>query len=104
MKAIKPLIGAIGSPRIDEMIALLKNAGFNILVNENASIDGLQAPLIECADNAFILLGKFIKLLVACRIFPRHFSILFDRLSEGGADFTKADRMRLTTTSHYIVV
>jgi sterol 24-C-methyltransferase len=34
---------------------------------------------------------------------PLHFNTLFERLSRGGQAFIEADRMRLVTTSYYIV-
>jgi len=103
MKRIKPLIGAIGTPSAEEYASLLKQAGFNVLVNENASIDGLQAPLIENADKFFTRVTLLLKLLVRCKILPKHFKALFDRLTQDGEAFVEADRLRLITTSHYIV-
>lgn len=103
MKQIKPLIGAIGTPSIEEYVNAMKKAGFKILINENASINGLQSPLIENADKFYTRMGRLIKILVKCKLMPRHFQALFDRLSAGGDDFVKADRMGLVTTSHYIV-
>ncbi len=103
MKRIKPLIGAIGTPSAEEFTELLKKAGFDILVNENASIDGLQAPLIENADKFYTRVNKIINALVKVKILPRHFKALFDRLTKDGEAFVEADRLRLVTTSHYIV-
>ncbi len=103
MKRIKPLIGAIGTPSIDRYVELLKKAGFEIIVNENASMDGLQAPLIENADKFFTRLARLIKLFVSCKVLPKHFKVLFDRLTKDGQAFVEADRLKLVTTSHYIV-
>lgn len=103
MRRIKPLIGAIGTPSIDEFTSLMKKVGFKILINENASIDGLQAPLIENADRFYKRLAKLIQFLVKTRVMPEHFQKLFDRLTLDGEAFVEADRKRLVTTSHYIV-
>ena len=103
MKEVKAVIGAVGNPTIKQYTDALEKAGFKILINENASIDGLQAPLIEQADKFYTRLGRLLKMLVRCRILPAHFSTLFERLSRGGQDFVKADRMRLVSTSHYIL-
>jgi sterol 24-C-methyltransferase len=103
MKRIKPLIGAIGSPSAEDYVDLLKKAGFEIVIAENASIDGLQAPLIENADKFFTRVTRLIHLLVTCKILPKHFRILFDRLTKDGEAFIEADRQRLVTTSYYIV-
>lgn len=103
MKRIKPLIGAIGTPSIEEYVEPMKKAGFNIITNTNASIDGLQAPLIENADKFFTRVTRLIKGLVKCKILPKHFDLLFDRLTKDGEAFVEADRLRLVTTTHYIV-
>lgn len=103
MRRIKPLIGAIGTPLIADFIRAMEKAGFKVLINQNASINGLQAPLIENADRLYTRLAKIIKTLVGCRILPRHFQLLFNRLTKDGEAFIEADRKGLVTTSHYIV-
>lgn len=103
MRRIKPLIGAIGTPSAEQYVQLLKKAGFEILINENASIDGLQAPLIENADRFYTRVAAIIRFLVRYKILPRHFKVLFDRLTKDGEAFVEADRLRLVTTSYYIV-
>ncbi len=103
MKRIKPLIGAIGTPSVQKFVHALEKAGFKVLTSENASIDGLQAPLIQNADKFFTRVAKLIKFSVKCKILPKHFQALFDRLTKDGEAFVEADRMRLVTTSYYIV-
>jgi len=103
MKDVKAVIGAVGNPTIAQYTEAFRRAGFKVVINENASIDGLQAPLIEQADKFYVGLGKFIHFLVSCKILPKHFDTLFERLSRGGPQFVEADRRRLVTTSHYIV-
>ncbi len=104
MKGVKPLIGAIGTPSIDEYVELLTQAGFEIRINENASIDGLQAPLIQNADRFYKRMTRLIHFLVRCKVLPLHFRTLFDRLTQDGEAFVEADLLRLVTTSHYFVV
>ncbi len=103
MKRIKPLIGAIGTPSAEKYVDLMRQAGFQIVVNENASLDGLQAPLIENADRFFTCVTRAIHFLVKWKILPSHFRALFDRLTKDGAAFVEADRLRLVTTSYYII-
>jgi len=103
MRRVKPLIGAIGTPSTEEFTTPLQEAGFKILLNENASIDGLQAPLIENADRFYKRATKTIEFLVHCKILPTHFKVLFDRLTQDGEAFVEADRERLVTSSHYIL-
>lgn len=103
MKRIKPLIGAIGTHSALQYEKLLKEAGFDIITSENASIDGLQAPLIDNADKFYTRTTKIINFLVAAKLLPAHFKALFDRLTKDGQAFVEADRLRLVTTSYYIV-
>ncbi len=103
MKRVKPLIGAIGTPSVGNCTRLLQEAGFEILKNENASVGGYQAPLIENADKFFTRVNRTINFLVKCRVLPTHFKLLFDRLCKDGDAFIEADRLGLVTTSHYIL-
>lgn len=103
MKKIKPLIGAIGTHSVDNCARLLEEAGFRILKNENASIGGFQAPLIENADKFFTRINKLINFCVRYKILPVHFKTLFDRLTQDGDAFIEADRLGLVTSSHYFL-
>jgi sterol 24-C-methyltransferase len=103
MKRIKPLIGAIGTPSVDEFVTLLEKTGFKVRISENASVGGLQAPLIENADRFFTRVTRLIKFLVGSKLLPKHFQALFDRLTKDGEAFVEADRLGLITTSYYIV-
>ena len=103
MRRIKPLIGAIGTPTSAQYVALLERAGFEVLVSENPSVDGLQAPLIENAERFYRHLAAALNLGIRCRILPRHFQLLFNRLRQDGEALVEADRLHLVTTSHYIV-
>lgn len=103
MKRIKPLIGAIGTLSIDEAVKYLEEAGFEIVTNENASINGLQAPLIQKADKFFTRMTRLLKGLVRVKILPGHFETLFDRLTKDGQAFVEADQLGLVTTSHYMI-
>lgn len=103
MRRIKPLIGAIGTHSINGCVRLLEEAGFKILKNENASVGGYQAPLIENADKFYTRVNRLINFFVACKVLPVHFKALFDRLTKDGEAFIEADRLGLVTTSHYII-
>lgn len=103
MRRVKPLVGAIGTPSIEEFGGALKNAGFQLLINENASIDGLQAPLIENADKFFSGVAKAMHFLVRWKLIPAHFQILFDRMTKDGEAFVEADRLRIVSSSHYVL-
>ena len=103
IRRIKPLLGAIGSPTEKQYVGLLRKAGFEILTSENPSIDGLQAPLAENLDRFFTRVAALIGLCVKCKVLPKHFKFLFERLTKDGEAFVEADRLRLMTTSHYIL-
>lgn len=103
MRRIKPLVGAIGTYTADEYAGFLKKAGFKILINENASVGGHQAPLIENADRFYNRVTKILNFLVACKILPRHFKALFERLIQDGEALVEADRLGLLTTTHQFV-
>ncbi|CAI7611386.1 unnamed protein product [Penicillium glandicola] len=103
MRRVKPLIGAVGTPTQDSLETALKEAGFEVVRSENASIDGLQAPLIDTVDVYFRTLRQAILALVKVHVLPRHFKTLINRLCLDGQAFVKMDRMRLATTSYSII-
>lgn len=103
MKRIKPLIGAIGTPSVEEFTHVMEKAGFKVLISKNPSVDGVQAALIENADRFFTRVFALIKLLVRSKILPAHFKLLFDRLTKDGEALIEADRKELVTTCYYFV-
>jgi sterol 24-C-methyltransferase len=103
LRRTKPVLGAIGSPKISDYINAMQNAGFEIVMNEEASVGGHQAPLIEKAHGFYTGAAKWISRLVRVKILPKHFDVLFERLSRGGDAFVQADRLGLLSTSWYIV-
>lgn len=105
MKRIKPLIGAVGTPTAESLKHALEAAGFRMLESNNASIDGLQAPLIERADSYFCVAKRTVLGLVRLRLLPKHFKTLFNRLTQDCDAFIEADRARLiTTTYHWLAI
>jgi sterol 24-C-methyltransferase len=103
MRRVKPLIGAVGTPTQESLETALKEAGFEVVKSENASIDGLQAPLIDTVDLYFRTLRQVILGLVKLHVLPRHFKTLINRLCLDGQAFVKMDNMRLATTSYSII-
>jgi sterol 24-C-methyltransferase len=103
MRRVKPLIGAVGTPTQETLEVALKEAGFEVVRSENASIDGLQAPLIDTVDVYFRTLRQAILALVKVHVLPRHFKTLINRLCLDGQAFVKMDTMRLATTSYSII-
>lgn len=103
MKRVKPLIGAIGTRSPRQFVDLLKQAGFEIIEDHNPSVDGLQAGLINKADQFFTKLTRWIKVLSKFKVVPQYFNDLFERLTRDGQAFVESDRMRIMTSCHYIL-
>jgi len=99
MKQVKPLIGAVDIPTGLELKQVLESVGFEVTYSDNVSKGGLQADLIESADNFFRFFTWVINTSVAFNIIPSHFKVLFDRLVLGGGAFIEGDRLGLFTTS-----
>ncbi len=103
MRRVKPLIGAVGTPTPAGLEAGLVAAGFQVTRSDNASVGGLQAPLIDKVDIYFRAVRQLILGLVRVHVLPRHFKTLINRLCLDGQAFVKMDNMRLITTSYRIV-
>lgn len=103
MARVKPLIGAVGTPTPEILEDALVNAGFIVTRSDNASIDGLQAPLIDKVDVYFRGLRQLVLGLVKLHILPAHMKILLDRFCLDGQAFVEMDRKRLTTTSYRLI-
>lgn len=103
LNRVKPLVGAVDSPRAHEITDLLQKVGFEILSSADASVNGHQAALIENADVFYNRVRRTIALLVKYRVLPAHFVVLFDRLTKDGDAFVEADRLGLLTSSYQTV-
>ncbi|KAL1845764.1 hypothetical protein Plec18167_004997 [Paecilomyces lecythidis] len=103
MRRVKPLIGAVGTPTPESLERSLRDAGFEVLKSDNASIDGLQAPLIDTVDGYFRAMRQLILGLVKLHLIPHHFKTLINRFCLDGLAFIKMDNMRLATTSYRII-
>ncbi|KAK0657089.1 S-adenosyl-L-methionine-dependent methyltransferase [Cercophora newfieldiana] len=103
MRRVKPLIGAVGTPTPVSLEQAVEAAGFVVVKSENASQGGLQAPLIDKVDIYFRGMRQVILGLVKVRCLPPHFKTLIDRLCLDGQAFVKMDKMRLITTSYWVV-
>ena len=103
MRRVKPLIGAVGTPTPAILEKALEDAGFRVTRSEIAGKGGLQAPLIERVDVYFRTMRQVILALVKLRILAPHFKTLINRLCLDGEAFVKMDKMRLVTTTYWIV-
>jgi sterol 24-C-methyltransferase len=101
LRRIKPLIGAVGTPTPETMAADIESAGFKIVKHNNASIDGLQSPLIERAEWFFRIALNGVLGLVRVGMLPGHFKTLMLRFRKDGNAFIEADKARLITTSYH---
>lgn len=103
LKRIKPLIGAIGTPSPEEYETALKEAGFEVLMSFDPSINKSQETLIDKAGTPYDKLGPFIKLMVKLKLFPKHFIALFERLGRHTTALCEADRLGLVTMCYQFV-
>ena len=103
LKKVKPLLGAVWTPRPADFTGPLREVGFQVLSSEEASITGGQYQLIEKAQNFFEAADALLKALAKMGIIPRHFVTLFTRLTQDGEAFVEADKLGLFTTSWQII-
>ncbi|OGM40095.1 putative S-adenosyl-methionine-sterol-C- methyltransferase [Aspergillus bombycis] len=103
MRRVKPLIGAVGTPTPKILENALTDAGFTVTRSDNASVGGLQAPLIDKVDFYFRSMRQVILGLVKTHVLPKHFKTLINRLCLDGEAFVEMDNMRLVTTSYRII-
>ena len=103
MRRVKPLIGAVGTPTPKILEQALLDAGFTVLRSDNASVGGLQSPLIAKVDFYFRSMRRVILGLVKAHMLPFHFKTLINRLCLDGDAFVQMDKKRLITTSYRII-
>ncbi|KAE8351144.1 S-adenosyl-L-methionine-dependent methyltransferase [Aspergillus coremiiformis] len=103
MRRVKPLIGAVGTPTPETLETALTDAGFTVTRSDNASVGGLQAPLIAKVDLYFRSMRQVILGLVKAHMLPKHFKTLINRLCLDGEAFVQMDTMRLATTSYRVI-
>ncbi|KAB8078324.1 S-adenosyl-L-methionine-dependent methyltransferase [Aspergillus leporis] len=103
MRRVKPLIGAVGTPTPKSLEKALADAGFVVQRSDNASVGGLQSPLIAKVDFYFRSMRQVILGMVKAHMLPKHFKTLINRLCLDGEAFVKMDNMRLITTSYRII-
>lgn len=100
MRRIKPLVGAIGTPSLQDYETALKKAGFKILMSADPSVNKSQAELVGKAGNYYDKLLPFLNFLVKIKLLPKHVIILFDRLGKNSAALKEADRLGIVTMSY----
>jgi len=103
LKRIKPLVGAIGTPSIEEYESALQNSGFNILISKNPNINNLQLPLIKKTSHYFSNVNRIINILVKLKIMPKHFIPLLDRLGADTDALCEADKLGLITMTYHFI-
>jgi len=103
LRQVKPLLGAVFTPTIEDMTSALERAGFKVLLSEIPSIDGFQYPLVMKAAKYFLTASVIVNFLCAIRILPKYFKTLMDRFNKDGDILAKGDEMRLWTTTYQIV-
>jgi len=103
LRKVKPLLGAVWTPKVSDFLEPLREAGFQILSNEEASRTGSQYTLFEKLRVFFEGIGVLLRGMTKIGLLPKHFETLFDRLTKDGEAFVEGDRLGLFTTSWQII-
>ncbi|KAK0366752.1 hypothetical protein LTR91_021142 [Friedmanniomyces endolithicus] len=103
MRCVKPIIGAVGTPTPESMIAALEGAGFRMIRHYVGGINGLQAPFLERLKSYFYTARWAMQGLTTVGLLPMHFRTLFNRMTQDSDAFIEADRTRLITTCYHWV-
>jgi len=103
LRQVKPLLGAVFTPSVEDITSALERAGFKIKLLEIPSIDGFQYPLVQRAANYFLFMSALVNALTFLRILPSYFKVLMDRFNKDGDVLIEGDRMRLWTTTYEFV-
>lgn len=99
---VKPLIGAVDTPTPDEICGFMRAVGFDIVFSED--VRGEQhSKLIEREDFYYRFARTAIHALTTVNLLPKHFSILFERLTKNGDAFVEADKLGLASTCYQII-
>ncbi|KAK5691049.1 hypothetical protein LTR97_011701 [Elasticomyces elasticus] len=103
MRAVKPIIGAVGTPTPESMVAALESAGFRMIRHYVGGINGLQAPFLERLKSYFYTARWAMQGLTTVGLLPMHFRTLFNRMTQDSDAFIEADKSRLITTCYHWV-
>jgi len=100
----KAVIGAVRTPSPEEYSQALERAGFKVLSSSEASTDGgHQWPLIVQAERFFVTAQALVTFLTNWGILPAHFTVIMERLNQGGASLVESDKKGLFTTSWQVI-
>jgi len=91
-------IGAVDTVHYGEIEAAMKQAGFDVLLSEDASVNGHQGPLINSERRHYAWLR-----FLAKNLLPQRFRAMLLRLRIYAEAFVAADDLRIATTSYQIV-
>jgi sterol 24-C-methyltransferase len=97
------LLGAIESPPVQEVVNAMQKVGFQIVLSENPSINGQQHQMISAEDKYFQYLRKAVDVGIKCRLMPKYFSPLLDRLMLDADALIDLDEMGIGTTAYHVV-
>lgn len=98
-----PLLGAVDSPRVEEVVAAMEAAGLRVIKSDNPSIDGQQHAMISAEDSYFQWLRRGVRLGARARVLPSYMPRLIDRLMQDADALITLDRIGIGTTAWHIV-
>ena len=76
LRKVKPLLGAVWTPKVSDFLEPLREAGFQILSNEEASRTGSQYTLFEKLRVFFEGIGVLLRGMTKIGLLPKHFETL----------------------------
>jgi sterol 24-C-methyltransferase len=97
------LLGAVASPPLQEAVNAMQKAGFRIVSSDNPSLNGQQHQMISAEDKYFQRLRTAIDIGIRCRLMPKYFMPLLDRLMLDADALIALDAMGIATTAYHIV-
>jgi len=103
LRQVKPLLGAVYTPAVEDISSALERAGFKVQLLEIPSIDGFQYQLVQRAANYFLFMSAIVNTLTYLHILPSYFKVLMDRFNKDGDALIEGDKMRLWTTTYQFV-
>jgi sterol 24-C-methyltransferase len=100
----KPLTGLLRALHWEDYQEALDASGLQVVRNENLSIDGVMAPMIDYLDKYFRVARRGVTVGVKLHVLPKHLRRLLEKFNENGEAFTEFDELKLGTIAQHIVL
>lgn len=101
MRRAKIQAGAIGSPLPEDYETALHNAGFEVLISKDPSVQRSEM-LVHKAGNSFDKFLPLMTFLTKIKLMPKHFILLFDQLGKNTAALLEAEKQGLISMGYHL--